>query len=282
MFVIFFYVFCIFLSVLSLMVNNVLVWWSVFLLMTLIFVMLNKKINSYSSLFNYFIIQESLGLLFLMFSFYYFQLLIIFLKIGMAPFHFWIFSVTNSVFGYNLVWFLTFQKLPFLVILLQFIFGKMVFLLFIGLFFCLFQMLLMKSYKNLLILSSTESFNWIVLGFLMSFFNVFVIFFYYFFVMLFLIPKFEFMNVVGYLGWETMLVFLNLPFSVNFFVKIFSLSEVLKVYGVLVLFLLFLMFFSVLSLSFWLVNLSSKFFFDLKYNKGLFFLVVPLTVVLLI
>lgn len=50
--------------------------------------MLNKKVQSYRSLFNYFVMQESLGLIFLMFSFGYMQLIILMFKIGIAPFHF--------------------------------------------------------------------------------------------------------------------------------------------------------------------------------------------------
>nr|YP_002725718.1 NADH dehydrogenase subunit 2 [Ancylostoma caninum]ACL50544.1 NADH dehydrogenase subunit 2 [Ancylostoma caninum] len=280
--VLFLMMFVIFLSLLSLLVNNVFVWWSIFLLMTLVFVMLNKKVNSYSTLFNYFVMQESLGLLFLMFSFSYFQLIVLMFKIGMAPFHFWIFSVTNSVFGFNLMWFLTFQKLPFLLIFLQMMTGSLVFLLLVGLFFCLFQMLLVKTYKNLLILSSTESFNWITLGFLMSFLNVLFIFVYYFVLMIMVIPKFEVFNVVNFVGWETMLIFMNLPFSVNFFVKIFSLSEIFKIYSIWVLLLLFMMFFSVLSLSFWMVNLSTKFSQIFKYNKGMFMFFLPMTLVILL
>nr|UDL72567.1 NADH dehydrogenase subunit 2 [Phascolostrongylus turleyi] len=271
-----------FLSLLGMLVNNILVWWSIFLLMTLVFVMLNKKTNSYSGLFNYFVMQESLGLLFLMFSFGYLQLLIVMFKIGMAPFHFWIFSVTNSVFGFNLMWFLTFQKLPFLLIFLQMMMSKLVYLLMVGLFFCLFQMLLMKTYKNLLILSSTESFNWITLGFLMSFLNILFIFFYYFILMVMVIPQFEFINMGNIIGWETMLIFMNLPFSVNFFVKIFSLSEVLKMQSINFLLLLFMMFFSVLSLSFWMVNLSTKYYSLFKYSKELFLFYLPLTFVILI
>nr|YP_003434139.1 NADH dehydrogenase subunit 2 [Chabertia ovina]ACX85221.1 NADH dehydrogenase subunit 2 [Chabertia ovina] len=274
--------FVLMLSLLGLMVNNLLVWWSIFLLMTLVFVMLNKNVNSYSSLFNYFVMQESLGLLFLMFSFGYIQLLIVMFKIGMAPFHFWIFSVMNGVFGFNLMWFLTFQKLPFLLIFLQLMVGQLFYLLMIGLLFCLFQMLLMKMYKNLLILSSTESFNWIVLGLMFSFLNVMFVFMYYLVLMIMVIPKFEFFNVNNFVGWETMLIFMNLPFSVNFFVKIFSLSEVLKVYGFNFLFLLFMMFFSVLSLSFWMINLSGKFFMIFKYNKSIFLFYLPLTLVVLI
>nr|YP_011034494.1 NADH dehydrogenase subunit 2 [Petrovinema skrjabini]WRI58002.1 NADH dehydrogenase subunit 2 [Petrovinema skrjabini] len=279
---IFMMIFVMFLSLLCVTTNNILVWWSVFLLMTLVFVMLNKKTNSFSSLFNYFVMQESLGLLFLMFSFGYFQLLMVMFKIGMAPFHFWIFSVTNGVVGFNLMWFLTFQKLPFLLIFLQMMVAKLVFLLMLGLFFCLFQMLLTKTYKNLLILSSTESFNWITLGFLLSFFNVLFIFVYYFILMMVIIPKFEVVNMTSLISWETMLVFMNLPFSVNFFVKIFSLSEILKVQGFGVLMLLFMMFFSALSLSFWLVNLSTKFYKMFKYNKNIFMFMVPLTVMILI
>nr|UXK95606.1 NADH dehydrogenase subunit 2 [Macropostrongyloides dissimilis] len=274
--------FVVFLSLLSVLVNNILVWWSVFLLMTLVFVLLNKSINSYSSLFNYFVMQESLGLIFLMFSFGYLQLLVIMFKVGMAPFHFWIFSVTNSIFGFNLMWFLTFQKLPFLLIFLQMMLGKVIFLLMIGLMFCLFQMLLMKTYKNLLILSSTESFNWITLGFMMSFLNVLFIFIYYFLLMLILIPKFELFNVSNFIGWETMLVFMNLPFSINFFVKIFSLSEIFKIYSFSFLLLLFMMFFSALSLGFWLVNLSTKFYDVFKYNKSVFLFFIPLTLMILI
>nr|QCB91147.1 NADH dehydrogenase subunit 2 [Coronocyclus labiatus] len=279
---IFLMMFVIFLSLLSLITNNILVWWSIFLLMTLVFVMLNKQTNSFSSLFNYFVMQESLGLLFLMFSFGYLQLLIVMFKIGMAPFHFWIFSVTNGVFGFNLMWFLTFQKLPFLLIFLQMMVAKLIFFLMVGLFFCLFQMLLTKTYKNLLILSSTESFNWITLGFVMSFFNVLFIFLYYFLLMLMVIPKFEMINVSNLIGWETMLVFMNLPFSVNFFVKIFSLSEILKVQGVGILLLLFMMFFSALSLSFWMVNLSTKYYKMIKYNKSIFMFIVPLTLIILL
>ena len=151
--------FVIFLGLLGVLVNNVIVWWRIFLLMTLLFVGLNKGLISYRSLFNYFVLQESLGLIFLMLRFGYIQLLLLLLKIGVAPLHFWIFRVINSVYGFNLIWFLTFQKLPFLLILLQLLFGHVLLLFLLGLVVCILQILLTKSYKNLLALSSTESFN---------------------------------------------------------------------------------------------------------------------------
>lgn len=226
--------------------------------------------------------QESLGLLFLILSFNYVQLLILIIKIGVAPLHFWLFSVTNSIFGFNLMWFLTFQKLPFLLIILQLMHYKVLILFLLGLLVCLLQILLIKIYKNLLILSSTESFNWIVLGYLVSFFNVILIFVYYFVLILFLIPKFEYINFYGGLGWETILVFLNIPFRVSFFVKIFSLSEILKIYSFNILILLFLIFLSVLSISFWTVNLRSKIIELFKYNKFVFISIIPLILIILI
>lgn len=219
-------------------------------MMTLIFLILNKGLMSYGSLFNYFVLQESLGLIFLLVSFGYIQLLLLILKIGVAPLHFWIFSVINGIRGYNLMWFLTFQKLPFLVILLQLLVINMLYLLLVGLLVCLLQMVMVKSYKNLMVLSSTESFNWIVLGFILSFVGVLLLFVYYFFMIIYLIPKFGGVNVEENLGWETVLVFMNLPFRVNFFVKIFALAELLKFYRIMVLLILLVMFLSVLSLGY--------------------------------
>nr|YP_003434086.1 NADH dehydrogenase subunit 2 [Teladorsagia circumcincta]ACX85209.1 NADH dehydrogenase subunit 2 [Teladorsagia circumcincta] len=278
--VMFIFMLVIMMSLLCVMVNNVIVWWSVFLLMTLIFCNLNKSIINYSTIFNYFVLQESLGLIFLLLAYNYVQLMIVFLKIGVAPLHFWIFSVTNGVFGFNLMWFLTFQKLPFLLVMLQMMMIKIIVLLLAGLLVCLMQMLLIKSYKNLLILSSTESFNWLILGFVFSFLNVMMIFFYYFLMMLILIPKFNFN--LQFLSWETTLVFLNLPFSVNFFVKVFSLSEVLKYDSVWILLLLFMMFLSVLSLSFWLVNLSVNVVNKKLIYNNLIYFILPLMLILLI
>ena len=271
---IFIFIIVFFFGLMCIIVNNVLIWWRVFLIMTLLFVMLNKINISFNSLFNYFVLQESLGLLFLLLM-GNLQLIILFLKVGVAPLHFWIFSVTNSVFGFNLMWFLTFQKLPFLFVIMQIVNVKFLFFLFIGLLLCLLQMLLIKSFKNLLILSSTESFNWILLRYVFSILNVIIIFLYYFFIIIILIPKFT-VNFNEFVDWETVLVFLNLPFSVNFFVKIFALINIVNWINFWILFLLFLIFISIISLSFWLVSLSVKNLNRNKYGKIYYMFLVTL------
>jgi len=219
--------------------------------------MLNKRIKSYRSILNYFIIQETLGLLFLILTSGIYQFFIVLFKIGVAPFHFWLFNVTNGILNYSLIWFLTFQKLPFLLILLQlFYFGSYLFLI-IGLLFCYFQLFSIKNYKNIIIISSTESFSWIVLGLIISFFNSMFLFLYYFVFILILISKFNLMNY-NLVNWETSLVFLNIPYSVSFFVKIFSIGEITKNRGLMIILLLFLMFLSVISFSYWFINLRIK------------------------
>nr|ANY93347.1 NADH dehydrogenase subunit 2 [Mecistocirrus digitatus] len=272
----------IFFSFLCLMVNNMIVWWSIFFLMTMLFVILNKFSIAYNALYNYFILQETLGLLFLLLTISGVQTMILFMKIGVAPLHFWIFSITNSLNWMNLMWFLTFQKLPFLIILLQILFNYVIVLLMFGLFVCLVQMFMMKSYKNLMVLSSTESFNWILMMFIFSFINVIFVFMYYFFVMIYMINKFVNLEKKKYFSWKTVLIFMNLPFSANFFIKIMSLKELLKNFNVLVLILLFFMFMSMLSLKFWMITLSVKNVKNNEYKKIVYFVIMPLMLLIMI
>nr|YP_009312578.1 NADH dehydrogenase subunit 2 [Contracaecum ogmorhini sensu lato South Africa]AOV63340.1 NADH dehydrogenase subunit 2 [Contracaecum ogmorhini sensu lato South Africa] len=275
----FFMVFFVFvLSLLNFFTSNIVVWWSSFLLMTVVFVILSKNLGSYVSVFNYFVIQESLGLFFLVFNFFLIQFFIVMLKIGVAPFHFWVFSVTSSVYNWLLMWFLTFQKLPFLPVLVQLFSFKVLFLFLFGILVCYFQLFLIKSYKNMLIISSTESFNWVVLTCFLSIVNVLYLFFYYVLLMVFLMPSFS-LKDYSFVGWETVLVFLNIPFSVSFFIKIFSLSELLKLESLWFLFLSFLMFLSMLCFSFWLINMSTKDFFFMKGHMEFFYFIsIPMMV----
>nr|YP_009240281.1 NADH dehydrogenase subunit 2 [Haemonchus placei]AMO01515.1 NADH dehydrogenase subunit 2 [Haemonchus placei] len=272
----------VFLSLLCVTVNNVLIWWSIFLLMTLMFITINKKMNSYSTMINYFIMQESLGLMFLLLTYYYFQLMILMMKIGVAPLHFWIFSVTNGINGLNLMWFLTFQKLPFFFVMMQMMINYMLMFLFVGVFLCMMQMLVMKSFKNLMILSSTESFNWILMSWIFLMINALFMFIYYLIYMFYLICYYTKNEKIKYLSWETVLIFLNLPLTVNFFVKIYALMSATMNLNLYVLILLFFMFTTVLSLSFWMINLSVKNVINNEYSKFVYFVIIPTMMMIVI
>lgn len=244
--------------------------------MTMIFIFLNKNNFSFSSLVNYFIIQEFLGLVFLIFNFSILQYFIILFKLGVAPFHFWIFSIINNINGFGVVWFLTFQKLPFIPVFFYFFSFSFFYFLLFGVIFCCLQIFICKSYKGILVISSTESFNWILIICSFSIFSsLFFVFYYFFF--LFFVLKYNNTRDVGFYSWELVLVFMNLPFSVSFFIKFFSLCSLFIFSSFIGLFLLFLLFLSILSFSFWMLNISVKFYYDGFLNDNFYlFLIYPL------
>nr|YP_009229284.1 NADH dehydrogenase subunit 2 [Allodiplogaster sudhausi]ALT06538.1 NADH dehydrogenase subunit 2 [Allodiplogaster sudhausi] len=270
------------LSLISFIMNNYLVWWSIFLLMTIIFLLIMKNSMNFSNMILYFVLQESMGLLFLLVGLSLLQFIIILLKTGVAPFHFWIFSVMNGMSGMNLLWFLTFQKFPFLIIMMQLFIMGFIIVIILGIIFCYCQIFLSKNYTNMILLSSTESFNWLLLCGFLSFFNVLYLFMYYIILMIFIIINMQSLSL-GDMSWELVLVFLNMPFMVTFFVKMFSLSSLLLFNNMMLLLLLFMMFLSVLSFGFMLVNMSMnmKLNYQSKLNS-LIFMLIPFSMVLLL
>lgn len=74
-----------------------------FLIITLIYLFIGKSKGSFSRMLNYFIIQEFLGLIFLFFGIFIFQLFILLIKVGASPFHFWVYSIVYSLDGYILI-----------------------------------------------------------------------------------------------------------------------------------------------------------------------------------
>lgn len=265
----------------SIIVNNFVIWWSIFLFITLIFLIINKSSIRYVSLFNYFILQERLGLLFLLFFFGFSQYIILIFKVGVSPLHFWLFGVVNYLRGFRFVWFLTFQKLPFLVVMIQIYWFNSFLLLFFGILFCIFQIFFFKSYKKLFLISSVERFNWVIIMMTFSFFNVFFLLFFYFIIIFFLIGNFSLLDN-NYLGWETILIFLNIPFGLGFLIKIFSIDLMVLFSGLMVLILLVFIFLSFISFSFWLINLRTKFnLFNSINNVNFMYLYLPLMILLI-
>nr|BCD52075.1 NADH dehydrogenase subunit 2 [Strongyloides sp. EN-2020a] len=266
----FFYFFAVFLFLLNCFICNVIFWWSVFFLMTLVFVFLNFN-NSYSSI-NYFIFQEFLGLLFVFFSFSLFQFFIILLKVGVSPLHFWSLSIFNGLNGFSAFWFLTFQKLPYFPIFsFIFDFGFFLFLVF-GIIFCYFNLFFCKSFKGMVFVSSVESFNWLLISLFSSIFSGFFLFFYYIFVMFFLL---DYSSSKGYdfYNWELVFLFMNFPMTITFFIKVFSIIFFLNLSSFYLLFVLFFMVFSVFGFGFWFFNVGLKFNFYGFYNFAFFYFI---------
>nr|UWI71762.1 NADH dehydrogenase subunit 2 [Strongyloides fuelleborni fuelleborni] len=248
--------------VVNLVTANVIVWWVMFLLMTLGFIWFNHDNQSRSSMVSYFIIQEVLGFCFLLVSVSWIQFVILLMKAGVAPFHFWVFSVTNNISGLGVMWFLTFQKLPFIPVIQYMINTDFLFILLFGVILCYFQLVFVKGYKNMLVLGSTESFNWLMLIMAFSLFSGLLLSLVYVFFFFLLLDHGSSKGWFDYFNWETVLVFLNIPFSMSFFIKFFSLISIFNYTSFFVLLVLFAMFMSMLSFGYWLVNMSVKFYYD--------------------
>ena len=150
--------------------NNLVLWWSVFLILTLLFLIIIKKDFSFKRIVGYFLIQEVCGLLFLIITYDFFQLFLVFIKTGVSPFHFWIFSVLNDCVGFNLLWFLTFQKIPYLLTIIYLFVLVFIFVLFLGILFCFIQIFIIKNFKNIIIINSTDSFSCVLLSLVFTFF----------------------------------------------------------------------------------------------------------------
>lgn len=231
------------------------IWWRVFVMITITFILLNKIQGDFVNRLNYFLLQEFLGFLFLVFVSGFFQYFILIIKVGISPFHFWITSVFLNLENYMLMWFLTFQKLPFVPVL--FLIFKFIFflLIFLGVVFCYFQLISLKNYKVILAISSTESFNWLIVGIFIGVFGFFFMVFYYLIRMLFLLNYQIIVNYINY-NLEFFLVFLNMPLSFSFFLKIFILNVSVFYYGVFLILVIILMFMSSLCFISWFVNYS--------------------------
>lgn len=236
--------------------RNIFFWWRIFVLITLTFIFLIKVEGSFSSSLNYFLVQEFIGLIFLVFTGSFLQFLVLILKIGIAPFHFWVFSVVSSLKGYLLIWFLTFQKIPFVPVLVYLFSFFWLFLVLFGLFTCYLQIFVLKNLNFLYLISSTESFNWIFVGLFFGIWGFTLLFFYYFFNIVFLITFVSNFYSQSFLNLETFLVFLNLPLTVSFFIKVFILSISLIIYDFYFLILLVIIFFSSIALVSWFISFS--------------------------
>lgn len=103
------------------------------------------------------------------------------------------------------------------------------------------------------LISSTESFNWVLFSFLSGVFGLRLVFLYYFFNIIILM---RYLNIRGgrFLGLETVIVFINIPLRVTFFVKIYSLYIIFIVFDIIIFVILLIMFFSSLGLFYWFTS----------------------------
>nr|WVH37131.1 NADH dehydrogenase subunit 2 [Physaloptera clausa] len=235
-------------SCLCLLVSDYLVWWSVFVVSTMIFIFLMSGYLSVGSLMCYYLIQEICGYFFLVLG-GFMSFFVLMLKSGSAPLHFWIFSVVSFLRGWGLVWFLTVQKLPYFFVMMNFLISSSFYFLFLGMLFCYFQIFFLRFWSSMVLVVSTESFNWLLLLSMFVGGGVLFMVFIYYLVMVFIIGFF-YGEDLNFMSWEMIMVFFNVPFCISFLLKILTLVFSVQLnYCVLVL-LLFMPLVS-LGIIFW-------------------------------
>lgn len=213
--------------------------------------------------------QEVRGLFFLFLKNFNFQLIIIFLKIGVSPLHFWVFSILIGL-RINLVfWFLTFQKLVYFSILVSWSLNFIYFF-FLGIFVCFIQVIFLFDFLKVFIINLTERINWILLFFIRSLNESFILIIYYLGLSIILLKNSLRKKI---LNWVVILFLVNLPLSLNFFVKIFILLN-LSVYNLFFLFfIIFFIIIRIFGLIKILFNLNLNLVWKRKLNKN-FYLII--------
>lgn len=270
-----FFVFFLFLffGFLNFCVMDYFVWWRVFVVCTFVFVFLSGSFCSRGGVVSYYLVQEVCGYYFLVFDSWKVQFFFLMLKSGSAPFHFWIFRVLGRLDKWFVLWFLTLQKLPYFVVLVIFCSDFFFYFVFFGLIFCYFQVFLFRNFMDVLVVSSTESFNWLLLLGVFSFNEIFVFFFFYYFVVFLVLSYFFVSGYFGFFSVEMLLLLFNVPLRVTFFLKILLFFSSGGVYvGFCYLFLLFFLLLMSVSLVYFFFFFSMLFcVYGLKFYDYFFY-----------
>jgi hypothetical protein len=226
---------------------SIVFWWSLFFWTTLLFLWILKR-NFYPFLI-YFIVQELRGLIFVISIGGVLSFWIILLKLGVSPLHFWVFSVIGPLKRYSLIWFNTFQKIPyFFPLKILFLKRSRIFVLF-GKLVLMVQIFIVKGLEMLFTLGSIESFNSVILCIEEDSLNVlFVVIVYWILMGVLVISN----NLSKILKREEMRFWqIRFPLALPFFLKMIILGGVLmsgwglivfffKILGVLMIFWRFL------------------------------------------
>nr|YP_009442445.1 NADH dehydrogenase subunit 2 [Camallanus cotti]ATO58495.1 NADH dehydrogenase subunit 2 [Camallanus cotti] len=248
---------------------NVILWWSMFFFFTVCFIWMVVIGGNFSSVLNYFLVQEVCGFLFLVFSSY--QLIFLLVKMGVSPCHFWVFMVCKDLDTTLLSWFLSMQKLPYVLVYIVLSSSVFVLVLFFGVLVCHFQYFFLSDLVSAVLVSSTESFNW-VLGFYDLGMGFEMLLWY---LMIFFLLTFS-CSGNSAVSWYLSLIFMSLPFGFVFLVKVFALSGLVGYMGLFFMFIVMTMFVSYLCFFVWVMMMSMFFMLDYfsLFGRLLFFFLV--------
>lgn len=215
---------------LTLLSGNLVLWWRILILTTLVFLTAVKtNIESYRII-KYFIIQEAASLtigVIILFSIPLFLIrILIIIKVALAPFHFWVVSALQSLQGWPFAWVVTFQKIPGILILSQIINNLIYIILIIGSIICSIQMIVTVKPKTIVLLSTTVTSRWVVITIYDTISNMIFLTFYFTRIALLLNERLREQGInVEYLF---ILVLLSFPLTIIFIFKVAILLSVVN------------------------------------------------------
>lgn len=203
-----------------LLVNNFVVWWALLIMCTMLGIMkLKVHGSSVYSMAYYYFIQEIVGILFILGLHYTYQYVLLLVKGGFSPFHYWIFFIVKFMKGSSFLWILTWQKLPYYLLLIRHINQKILLVVLIGGVIPLFQSLFVYSIKVLYFLLLTSRGNRVlVLGGVYTVSIYLLVLFYL--MMAYAIPGLVVERGIYFNGAELIFVLFGFPGSLPFFIKL--------------------------------------------------------------
>lgn len=189
-------------------VVNYLFWWSCFLILTLLFIYLAKiETLGVLRLSLFFLFQEVVGVIFLFNFRESFQRMVVLLKVGASPFHFWLYYLRYFLESYLMIWLFILYKFSILPLILYFLIDWFFFLI-LGLYVLYFQLQELSQFKLVFFFSSIESFGWLLIRLRCSLVNFVFFFLFYYILVCFILPRF---SVFFFFNIEHVFFFLGCP-----------------------------------------------------------------------
>jgi len=264
-------------SYLLVFITRFILWWGVFIVFTIIALIKIKFYLSPSySIVIYYFVQEIRGVFFMFGFSVVFQLMLVVLKGGFAPLHNWLNSIIKGLKGLIFIWLITWQKLPYFLVLFQLILWSFVIIFIIGRIFSLLQSFFVKSFKGVLfILFTSRRNNLLVFSFFSPHHIIFVLPFYVY--LLYTIVGVVNIRGIMFMGLESIFILISIPGSIPFNIKmliIIFLSQTGRVF--------FIVFIIMLLLNI-LVRINVMFNFNYKFrvlNKHYVFIFFGLNFIL--
>lgn len=168
----------------------------------------------------YFFIEELCGILFILCLTQNFQCFLLMVKGAFAPFHFWVSVVISDCIHYSLSWFMTIQKLPYYLFLLQLSSSELVLLVVGGSVLPLVQcMCVYRNTIRVFLLLSSRGNNLVLILIYEDLYFIYLVF--YMLILNTVISSIRFYKNI-LVSFDFMFLLAGFPGSLGFYVKLYS------------------------------------------------------------